>query len=205
MIKTILFDLGNVILPFDLMRLATRLAPHTALSSDTVLETLWNEALAEHFETGRMSPKEYFDHVSVQCGFKNLPYDRFIEIFNDIFVEDAAVGRLIHDLCDDYQLGLISNINPIHAPYILDKYPVLKKFRRLWFSNEAGVRKPNPAIYRMALDHFSAIPSETVFIDDMPGNVAAARSIGINAIHFQGYDDLSDALNKLGVKHRCHR
>ncbi len=50
-------------------------------------------------------------------------------------------------------------------------------------SCEVGVRKPDPAIFSLALDRLGGIaPDRAVFLDDAPGNVEAARALGIHAI-----------------------
>ncbi len=200
MIKTVLFDLGNVILPFDVSRLATRLGEHSSLSPRQIVENLWNDHIAEHFETGRMSPEEYFDHVSSSCGFKELSFAEFVPLFNEIFDEDAGVIDLIATLKRNYSLGLISNTNPIHAAHLVSNFPSLSHFDRKWFSNEAGVRKPHRALFEMALEHFSSEPDEAVFIDDLAINVASAKEVGINAIQFHGIEPLKRDLRDLGVR-----
>ncbi len=199
MIKTVLFDLGNVILPFDLSRLAGRLKMYSKLSVDEIIANLWNDEIANTFETGMMAPQEYFAHATRVCGFEGLSYEHFVPIFNDIFVEDQEVKDLIGRLGKKYRMGLISNINPIHVPYVIQTCDTLKAFERLWFSNIERVRKPDPAIYRLALDHFDVAPSEALFIDDMPVNIDSARKIGINGVVFKSAGLLKEELTKLGV------
>jgi putative hydrolase of the HAD superfamily len=201
MIKTVLFDLGNVVLPFDVMRLAKRLTNYTHLSADEIVAFLWNDHIADNFETGKMSPSHYFEHVSLLCQFRGLTFAEFVPIFNEIFDEDFGVAELIASLKKNYKLGLISNTNAIHVAHILENYPVLTHFERHWWSNEAGVRKPNPKIYHMALSYFSVDPEEAVFIDDLHTNIQSARQLGINAIHYKGLEPLKAELKKLGVHH----
>ena len=199
MIKTVLFDLGNVILPFDVSRLAARLSAYCRLSTDEIVDRLWSDRIANEFETGLMTPEGYFLHVSELCGFVGLSFDKFVPIFNEIFIEDEGVSTLIRSLKRSYRLGLISNTNPIHVPYVLENYPTLHEFERHWWSNEEGVRKPNPEIYQRALNHFDVAPAEAVFIDDLPGNIQSANNIGINGVLFQGVEPLKQELSKLGV------
>src|SRR5262245_27778998 len=142
MIKTVLFDLGNVILPFDLTRLAGRLKPYSKKSIDEIIGLLWSDEVANSFETGLMAPQEYFAHAVKECEFEGLTYEKFVPIFNEIFVEDRAVVDLIARLRKKYRLGLISNTNAIHVGYVLQTYDSLKNFERLWFSNIERVRKP---------------------------------------------------------------
>jgi epoxide hydrolase-like predicted phosphatase len=199
MIKTVLFDLGNVLMPFDLMRLADQLARFSRFSPEEILQKIAYNQVAEDFETGRLSPNDYFQFVTHACEFKDLSYDQFIAIFNDIFDEDAAVYELVQQLKTKYKLGLISNTNPIHVDHLRTQYPNLSHFEHLWFSNEAGLRKPDPAIYQMALSKFECTPAETVFIDDFEINVKGALALGIQAVHYKNSEQLKSELVKMGV------
>jgi glucose-1-phosphatase len=201
MIKTVLFDLGNVILPFDVSRLAAKLTVYCRLSTEEIVERLWSDRIANEFETGIMGPEAYFQHVSELCGFVGLSFEKFVPIFNDIFVEDVAVGDLIRGLKKNHRLGLISNTNPIHVPHVMKHYPTLHEFEKHWWSNEEGLRKPDPKLYHRALDHFDVEPGEAVFIDDLPTNIESAKNIGIKALLYQGVEPLKMELSKLGVNY----
>lgn len=201
MIKTVLFDLGNVILPFDVTRLAGRLSRHCSLSINEIVERLWSDGVADLFETGKMSPREYFAHVAQLCEFKNLSFEEFVPIFNEIFDENTEVIDIIARLRARYKLGLISNTNPIHVPYVMDRYAHLQNFEQHWWSNEAGVRKPDPKIYQLALDHFDVEPGEAVFVDDLVPNIESARKMGIRGIVFTGAGPLKAELSQLGVQY----
>jgi epoxide hydrolase-like predicted phosphatase len=64
-------------------------------------------------------------------------------------------------------------------------------------SSEVGVRKPDPAIYALALERAGAPAHRVAFLDDAPGNVAAARALGIRAI--QVGDPVDAALDELAA------
>lgn len=55
-------------------------------------------------------------------------------------------------------------------------------------SGEVGLRKPDPAIYHLALDRLDVAPERCAFVDDLPHNVAAARELGLHAILHTGDD-----------------
>jgi putative hydrolase of the HAD superfamily len=61
--------------------------------------------------------------------------------------------------------------------------PVDELFDVVIDSSRAGVRKPDPAIFRAALDALDVTASTSVFLDDYMGNVTAARALGLRAIH----------------------
>ena len=62
-----------------------------------------------------------------------------------------------------------------------------------------GLRKPDPDIFRMAIDLAQTAPEQTVYLDDRPMLVEAARSLGLLAIHHTGADETREALAKLGL------
>ncbi len=59
--------------------------------------------------------------------------------------------------------------------------------------------KPDPAIYRLLLDRYGLEAGETVFIDDMPENVEAARAVGLSGILFLEKSQVDGELRTLGV------
>lgn len=62
--------------------------------------------------------------------------------------------------------------------------PVDELFDLVVDSCEEGVRKPDPRIYALTLERLGGVaPERAVFLDDAQGNVAAARALGLHAIH----------------------
>ncbi|MBP7241969.1 HAD-IA family hydrolase, partial [Amaricoccus sp.] len=70
----------------------------------------------------------------------------------------------------------------------------LRRFRDVVVSAHERVTKPNPAIYRLFLDRNGLDPAACVFIDDSEANVAGARAVGMDAIHFTEASALAEAL-----------
>ena len=73
--------------------------------------------------------------------------------------------------------------------------PVDDLFEVIVDSSAVGIRKPDPAIYRMALDQLGVAPERSVFLDDAPGNIEAARALGMHAILVE--DDHAGAFAEL--------
>ncbi len=71
-----------------------------------------------------------------------------------------------------------------------ERFPFLDEFDGILISGDVGVGKPDPTIFREFLRLFGLDAESTVFIDDSPANVAAARSLGIEAIQFLNADQL---------------
>jgi putative hydrolase of the HAD superfamily len=61
------------------------------------------------------------------------------------------------------------------------------------------LRKPDPAIYRHALDLTQRFPEECCFIDDRTENLVPAQKLGMHTIQMRSADQLQEELDKLGV------
>jgi putative hydrolase of the HAD superfamily len=76
----------------------------------------------------------------------------------------------------------------------------LRRYLKVAFSScYVGLRKPDPAIYRRALDVLGSVPERTLFIDDRQENVDGAAAARMKAIRFTGAEGLRSDLEKLGV------
>jgi putative hydrolase of the HAD superfamily len=74
--------------------------------------------------------------------------------------------------------------------------PIAELFDAVIDSSEVGMRKPDPAIFALALRELGDVaPQHAVFLDDFPGNVAAARRLGMHGVLVE--DDPSGALAEL--------
>lgn len=73
------------------------------------------------------------------------------------------------------------------------------RFRRIVVSGDEKLVKPDPAIYRLALDRFGLEAADAVFVDDNADNIAAAAAMGMHAILFTDADALTNRLRELGL------
>ena len=93
--------------------------------------------------------------------------------------------RLVGDLkAAGYRLYVLSNMSREFIDF-LRKMPVYRCFDGEVISCEEQVVKPEPEIYRRLLDRYSLDPAETLFIDDRPVNLEAARTFGISTFLFR--------------------
>lgn len=92
--------------------------------------------------------------------------------------------------------GLLSNHTPEVRQRLGDLEPLLDA---VVISGEVGVMKPDPAIYRIALERLGVAPEEAVFVDDWTPNVEAARQLGITGVRFRGTVHLRRALAQAGL------
>jgi putative hydrolase of the HAD superfamily len=198
-IEVILYDLGNVILPFSHYQIAEKLSrfSHKKEFQDpqrifSYLFDFQNGAI-NSYEVGEVSSGEFFKSLKESLDL-SISFEQFIPTWNDIFTENHKVSKIILSQKGKWKLGLISNTNPLHFDYCLKKFPILRTFDKWILSHEIGFKKPAVEIFRRAIEWALVEPERILFIDDMKKNVEIAVSLGMQGIHFISAGQLKEAL-----------
>ena len=200
MIKVLLFDLGNVILPFSHFQIAEKLLPYSGHQDfqdpSRIFAYLFDlqSGAVNGFDTGEVAPLQFFESVRKDL-LLSLSFEEFLPIWTDIFTENRDVSEVVLSLKGKCRLGLLSNTDPLHFPYVVSKYPVLSVFDQWILSYEVGAKKPDARIYRKAIEWASVRPQEILFIDDVEKNVDAAISLGMEGIHFRSASQMREELS----------
>jgi putative hydrolase of the HAD superfamily len=92
-------------------------------------------------------------------------------------------------------VSLLSNA-PYELARELERLAHLQPFRRLLFSADLALVKPDPHCYRAALGELGADPADVVFVDDRPANIEAAAALGMTGIVFSGTPANLDAVSR---------
>jgi len=197
-LSLILFDVGNVILPFDLRIAMKKFEKECGFPSEEIFRRLMGGELDHSFERGKITPQEFYEHVTQELGME-ISYDRFVTIWSDIFSENERVSVLVRRLRKQYPVALISNTNVLHFEFVYRNFPIVKEVGEFILSYEVGCRKPDPKIYQSALDRFGTTPQGTLYVDDLEKFIEAAHKLGLHGIHFKGADLLEKELVRLGL------
>lgn len=197
--SVIVFDLGNVIIPFDYskpLQYFNNLKPGLGDRFAQLYKN--NYHVHRQFEKGKLSKEEYLKTM-IEWLDDLITGNQFCEVFSDIFSLNEDVIALLPKLKKDYILCLLSNTNQIHEEYGYKHYEFMKYFDKLFLSHEVGAIKPEEEIYK-AVEVFTQKPSaEHIFIDDIQEYVDGAKACGWDAIQFNGYQDLVEQLKIKGV------
>ncbi len=111
-------------------------------------------------------------------------------------VHQQLVDRVKGLKREGYPTAMITNNIREFADEWRSLIPVGELFDLVVDSSRVGMRKPNPAIFRLTLERLGGLaPERTVFLDDCEGNVKAADSLGMQTIHVRG--DISQAIAEL--------
>jgi len=198
-IEVILYDLGNVILPFNHFQIAEKLSPFSQRiefqDPAKIFSYLFDfgKGAVNGYEVGKVSSLEFFQSLKEFLQL-SLSFEKFIPIWNDIFLENQEVSQIILSQKGKWKLGLLSNTNPLHFDYILSTFPIIRVFDQWILSHEVGFKKPAVEIYQKAIAWAKVDPRKILFIDDMKKHVEVAISLGMQGIHFISAQQLKEEL-----------
>lgn len=199
MIKTVISDLGKVVLWFDNAIFYRKMTEHCPLSVQEIRETVHRSPeFIALFDLGKVSPREFYEWAVGKIGAR-IGYDEFMAAYVDVFWLNRPVLELLQRLKPKYRLILVSNCDVIRFEAIRKKFPEIGIFDGRVLSYELGVMKPDPRIYQEALKLAQAESSACVFIDDMAENIVGASALGIRGVLYKPGTDLAGELAALGV------
>jgi 2-haloacid dehalogenase len=197
LIRNVVFDIGGV-----LLRLRYRpFIEYLSLAGIDMTDLpRWLEQvdLAAH-ERGEITGDELLGRIAAMARRPLDPVE-LRERWLDMFERAQEMFDLAAGLREDYGVYLLSNIGDLHWSHVNERYGVAALAHGAIASFRVGAIKPSAAIYRETERAFGLEPSATVFIDDLPPNVAAAIGCGWQAVHHCDPAGTRRQLRALGVR-----
>lgn len=198
-IELIIFDLGNVIFPYDHHLISHKIAKLEPVTPEKIHQALFGADLYKFFDRGEITPEEFFNQFKIKAGLNKIDFETFVPIWVDIFVENKGISNLITRLQAKYKVYVLSNTNKLHFDYLRGNFSIMKKIEKFILSFEIGKSKPHSDIYKVALEKAGVNPCQAVFIDDFLEFVEGARKLNIKSIQFKDEKQLIRDLNGLGI------
>jgi len=178
-IRNVVFDIGGVLLRLRYQSFIGYLAG-AGIDMTNLPKWLEQVDLAAH-ERGEIGGEELLGRIAAMARRPLDPAElrsRWLDMFDrahEMF--DLAAG-----LRADYRVFLLSNIGDLHWTHLNAQYGFEGLTHGVIASFRVGAIKPSAAIYRETERRFGLEPAATVFIDDLPQNVAGAQACGWRAI-----------------------
>jgi epoxide hydrolase-like predicted phosphatase len=189
-IQAVLFDFTGVVTtsPFATMG---AIGDEAGVEADVVLELMLGDYTTDsdhpwhRLERGEITIVDYAVDVQARAAAAGLELDfaRLRNLMGELQVQPATVDTIGLVRTAGYRTALVTNNVKEAGEQWRDKVPLDELFEVVVDSSHVGVRKPDPAIYRLALERLGHVaPERAVFLDDHPGNVAGAHRAGLNAL-----------------------
>ena len=190
-IRHIIFDLGGVLLNID-YNLTEKAFIEAGISNFAELYSqLQQTDLFDKWETGHMGREEFI--AALQQKGNGITEAQILTAWNAMLL-DFPLRRLqlLQQLRLHYDLVLLSNTNEIHEEafnkILMQAHgiPTIGVFfDRVYFSHRVGMRKPMKELFQRVLDENGFKAEQTLFIDDSPQHIAAAKECGIQTIYLE--------------------
>jgi putative hydrolase of the HAD superfamily len=196
----ILFDVGGVLLTNGWDTQERTLAIERFHLDPAGFEAR-HQAAYPAWERGTITVRDYLDATvfNEPCKFSQDEFFAFM-LAQSKLLPDGALGTLKElSASNKCMLGVLNNEARETNAYRFEKFGLRSYLKVSLSSCYLGVRKPDKAIYQMALDILGRPPERILFIDDRMENVAGAVNAGMKAIQFHSEQELRRELISLGI------
>ena len=200
MIRNVIFDMGGVLIRFDLGIFLDRLKPDEAdrklLTDQVFLSVEW-----ARMDRGSMTEEEAVRSICQRVPERlHGAVETLVMHWDEPLLPVDGMYELIRELKEaGYGIYLLSNASLRQHAY-WPRIGASRFFDGCLISADEKVVKPQPEIYRLLLERFGLRPEECFFIDDVPANVEGALFCGLHGAVFHGSTaQLRQALRSAGI------
>jgi FMN phosphatase YigB (HAD superfamily) len=192
-----LFDLGNTVIKLAYERVLENICRKASIKRDALVDLLEKPGSYRDLERGAITFVDFYDFICDKGGYRGSLRD-FQTLWSDFF-DGPMVGieEVLDRVRERYRVAFLSNSNEVHAEVIPRRFAALfRRDDRFVFSHRFHCAKPDPDIFRRALEVIGALPQQTVFVDDLVENVIAARALGMKSYQYRDSLSLVEELER---------
>ena len=189
MIKTIIFDLGGVVITLAQQQAVERFKALGLEDAEQRLDSYTQSGIFGDLEHGLISDEDFRRELSVLLGHE-VTHEECAYAWQGYALEVPQRNLdALQRLCEEgYRILLLSNTNPYMMEWVESEafdgngHPVSYYFDHCYLSYQMKLMKPSEEIFREVLHQERLIASECLFVDDGPRNVAAASRLGLRTM-----------------------
>jgi len=194
---TLVFDVGLVLIDADYQPFLDFMRDHGADAAD--MEAFCAAVDLDAHERGEIGPEEFLDRLQ-RSATREPDRLRLLQSWNSMYRPVVPMIEFVRAASRRQPVHLLSNMGELHWRHLQEAFGIPSLGHGALASYKVGALKPDPAIYAVTEDRFGLDPSRTVFIDDRPVNIAAARARGWLGIVHRSPGATLAALADLGVE-----
>lgn len=204
--RTLVFDIGGVVVRWQpqalLQELLPALAPDAQRAQALVGDIFQGFAVDSDwadFDRGVVTPDALAARIAARTGHPAPALRALIDAIPAHLVPmPDSLGLLARVRTAGHRLTLLSNMPLPYIDHLLARHACFDWFDAAVFSGRIGVIKPERAMFDHAHEALALDLQYTLFIDDNPANIEAARALGWQALHFENAAQCEAVLRRGG-------
>ena len=204
MIKTILFDMGGVVITLAQPQAIERFKALGLKDAEQRLDAYTQQGIFGDLESGKITDEDFRRELSVLVG-RELTWQECLNAWKG-YCGDVPKRNLrkMKELRErGYRVVLLSNTNPFMMSWVMSNefdgegHSLAYYLDAAYESYKCGAMKPDAKFFNAVMEGERLIPSETLFIDDGPRNIEAAKALGIQTLLVENGEDWTERLEDL--------
>lgn len=193
MIRNVVFDLGNVLVRFNLNDVLNSLTNESKIKED-LLQFYFESGLWHQYDQGLFTQSEM-----IQKGVKAYPqYESiivdFLHHWSEFVLPVPSSMEILKKVSQTKNCYILSNIPEDCYRFIKEETPIFSYMQGGVFSYQEKRIKPDLELYKILLRKYDLQAEECLFIDDRIENVEASVSLGFQAIHLSDVSKLNEEI-----------
>jgi 2-haloacid dehalogenase len=195
----VVFDVGKVLIDWDLRYLYTKLIPDT-----DQLDAFLRDVITTDWHFRHDAGERVVDNLPVKLA-EHPDHAALIRAYDARWMDSVGapipgVWTLVEQLAArGVPLFCITNFAAEFWPRFAATHPIVQRFRSVLVSGDVKLAKPDPRIYRLAKAMFGLRDGEALFIDDRLDNIESAEREGFHGHHFHDAARLEADLRSRGL------
>lgn len=185
--QVLIFDLGNVLVHYDHRATCAGIAALCQVDADAVASLL--REVGDDMGVGKLDFDGFHRFMQARAGATADLAAFWLGVCAGLRRNDAALTYAVAlQQRAGVSVAVISNTNDGHVLWLDEHVPELHEFDLVMMSNEVGLHKPDPEIFRLALELLAVEPQAVFFVDDLAQNVTAAQALGLAGVVHTDWD-----------------
>lgn len=198
--NAVIFDLGGVLFDWNPRHLYRKLFDGREKQMEDFLSSVCTSAWNAEMDAGKAPATAVAELCDRWPEYKPLitAYrHRWEEMLGDVYEDNVSLMR---ELRTNLRCFALTNFAAENFVVARRRFPFLDDFDDILVSGNVNLAKPDPAIFKIAIDQFGVEPFRTIYVDDRPENAEVARSMNFKAIAYETNAQLRSELERLGVR-----
>lgn len=196
-IKAVIFDFGGVLIRHVDFSGHHKWIERLGLQESNLFNVVYDCEASRLASLGKLTVDEVWVSVAAQFLLDDAQLEELRADFEWGAAMDDELVEFLRSLRPRFKTAILSNSWPGARDYHTNTSRLASAVDLLFLSDELGLAKPDPQIYRAALDALGVQPHEAIFVDDLEPNVRGAQDLGMHAILYRSTQQVIEDIKQL--------